>query len=172
MYRYILRESCSQFDSLPLISLTIPLVGAIARPCKGGADGAAVVRALAVAFKEETLGGGLRWNAQAECPYLVLKNEAGFTAETPDCPTSIDRCIAKCGWWDVETSDGVWHLNVTALLSADNTSVELALPSGVACAEAAPRPTAARYLFADWPVATLYNREGFPALPFLLNVST
>ena len=25
MYRYILRESCSQFDSLPLTSLTIPL---------------------------------------------------------------------------------------------------------------------------------------------------
>ena len=25
MYRYMLRESCSQFDSLPLTSLTIPL---------------------------------------------------------------------------------------------------------------------------------------------------
>ena len=132
----------------------------------------AVASAVTVAFKADTLGGGLQWNAQAECPYLVLKNEAGFTTETPDCPTSIDDCIAKCGWWDLETSDGVWHLNVTASLSVDKLRVELALPSDVACAEAAPHPTAARYLFADWPVATLYNAEGFPALPFILNVST
>ena len=30
MYRYIFRESCSQFDSLPLTSLTIPLDQALA----------------------------------------------------------------------------------------------------------------------------------------------
>ena len=38
MYRYILRESCSQFDSLPLTSLTIPLrkADAVAEAAEGG----------------------------------------------------------------------------------------------------------------------------------------
>jgi hypothetical protein len=34
----------------------------------------------------------------------------------------------------------------------------------------AQTPTGVRYLYADWPVATLYNNEGFPALPFVLEV--
>ena len=38
IYRYILRESCSQFDSLPLTSLTIPLrkADAVAEAAEGG----------------------------------------------------------------------------------------------------------------------------------------
>lgn len=28
-----------------------------------------------------------------------------------------------------------------------------------------------RYLYADWPVATVYNGEGYPAIPFWFNVT-
>jgi sialate O-acetylesterase len=138
-------------------------VGAVGAGC-----GTALME-LRVSFKSETLGGGLKW-VPRECPYLVLKNEAHLTTEL-DCPKSIDDCIAKCAWFDLEMGKGNWHLNVTATLGADGSSVVLSPPTdenGCPLVDAAP--TGARYLYGDWPVATLYNEDGFPALPFKIEV--
>ena len=123
---------------------------------------------VTVSFEAETLGGGLKWVAK-ECPYIVLKNEANFTTEL-DCKTNIDNCIAKCGWWDMQTSDGVWHKNVTATISGDSQSVVLLMEASMD-SEASVTAAAARYLYADWPVATLFNENGFPALPFVMNIT-
>ena len=46
MYRYILRESCSQFDSLPLTSLTI-FLGRVERSCRWGTTSAGSLRSCA-----------------------------------------------------------------------------------------------------------------------------
>ena len=48
MYRYILRESCSQFDSLPLTSLTIPLFAKLALSSRQDVDPAEWCRVFGV----------------------------------------------------------------------------------------------------------------------------
>ena len=67
---------------------------------------------------------------------------------------------------------GNWHKNVTATISGD--SLLLSPPTDeYGCplpALAGVAPTGARYLYADWPVATLFNQDGFPGLPFVLEV--
>ena len=96
----------------------------------------------------------------------------GNTTEL-DCPKSIDDCIAKCGWWDIELGPGNWHRNVTATISGGTVVVSPPTdPRGCPVAFSGAAPTGVRYLYADWPVATLYNTNGFPALPFALNVSS
>ena len=134
-----------------------------------GSAGCAQATGLSIKFKPETVGGGLKW-VPKECPYLVLKNEAHLATEL-DCRKSIDDCIAKCAWFDIELGKGSWHQNATATLSADEQSVVLSPPTDAAgCPLVDAAPTGARYLYGDWPVATLFNDDGFPALPFKLEV--
>ena len=83
---------------------------------------------------------------------------------------SIDDCIAKCGWWDVEIA-GAWYRNVTATISGDTVVVSAPTDARGCPLDTDAAPTGVRYLYADWPVATLYNKDGFPALPFVLNVT-
>jgi hypothetical protein len=120
-----------------------------------------------VSFKQGTVGGGLQWS-QRECPYIVLKEQANFTTEL-DCKKSIDDCIKKCGWWDIEMGKGNWVLNATATISGETIIVSPPTDSAGCPLEGNVVPTGVRYLYADWPVATLYNTDGFPALPFVLD---
>lgn len=76
------------------------------------------------------------------------------------CPASVSA--AKCGWWDVVDAAGAAH-NATAELAAGG-GVRVAVPPNVTAA-------AVRYLWADWPVATLYDDAGLPATPFVLPVA-
>jgi hypothetical protein len=152
---------------------TVGTVGTVGAVGVGGAVCGALlkgpVKGLRVSFKSETLGGGLKWIPR-ECPYLVLKNEAHMTTEL-DCPSSIDDCIAKCAWFDLEMGKGNWQLNVTTTLDADGSSIVLTPATDAeGCPLLDAAPTAARYLYGDWPVATLYNEDGFPALPFIVEV--
>lgn len=140
--------------------------------CKGGPASTSGVR---VTFEKGTVGSGLKW-VHNECPYEVLETQAHMKTESPDCTHNITDCIKKCGWWDVEMGAGNWHLNVTTTISASGDSVVVSSPTDeygcpLYTGHRAPTPTAVRYLYADWPVATLYNNEGFPALPFVLNVT-
>lgn len=104
-----------------------------------------------------------------ECPYIVLKANGNKTEL--DCPRSIDDCIAKCGWWDIELGVGKWYRNVTATIVGETVIVSPPTDAQGCLVEPTVVPTAVRYLYADWPVATLYNNDGFPALPFVLNVN-
>eukprot|EP01051_Picozoa_sp_SAG22_P006814 SAG22_NODE_460_length_10218_cov_5.663109_3_plen_464_part_00 len=123
---------------------------------------------VVVKFDPATVSGGLELRAR-RCPYEVLKTEAHFSKETPDCRANIDDCIKKCGWWEIELGGKKW-VNATAAIAGPD-SVTLSAPPSLAAAGAAAA-TGARYLYADWPVPTLYNGAGFPALPFFLNVSS
>ena len=143
-------------------------VSLVALPTSSGCTGARVT-GVSISFKPETLGAGLKWIPK-ECPYLVLKNEAHMQTEI-DCPRSIDDCIKKCAWFDLELGKDNWSQNVTAALSEDRESIVLSPPTDAAgCHLAGVVPTGARYLYGDWPVATLFNEDGFPALPFKLTV--
>jgi hypothetical protein len=38
---------------------------------------------------------------------------------------------------------------------------------GVQSSSSGLTPTAVRYLYAEWPVASVFNKNGLPATPFL-----
>ena len=76
--------------------------------------------AVTVTFEAGTTGLGLQWVAR-ECPYLVLKERAHLAKETPDCPKSIDDCITKCAWFDIELGQGNWVANATATIAGRTT---------------------------------------------------
>ena len=141
-------------------------------PTGGGSHGGDAATGVSIAFKDGTVGGGLEFIAN-QCPYEVLEKEAGMKTEAPDCTENITDCINKCGWWDIEMGNGNWHTNVTVAISGDTVVVSPptdAVGCPVYSGSAATTPTGVRYLYADWPVATLYNQAGLPALPFVLAV--
>jgi beta-glucosidase len=79
MYRYVLRESCSQFDSLPLTSLTISGCPTVA--CVANSSTAAAIAAAAAAAKNAdvvivTLGLEFRGNREGRPTDLNLDYEA------------------------------------------------------------------------------------------------
>ena len=145
--------------SAALVTVALP-----AEDCGGRTSATGV----AISFKNGTLGGGLKW-VPKECPYLVLKLRAHMSTESPDCTHNIDDCIKKCGWFDIEMGAGNWHYNATATISGD--TIVVSPPTdvvGCPIEQQQVAPTGVRYLYADWPVATLFNRDGFPGLPFTL----
>ena len=70
-------------------------------------------------------------------------------------------------WWPVNGSlcagfelkvGGAWTAAAAApTVGADGSSIEICAPAGA---------TALRYAQSDWPLVTLYSREGMPAAPF------
>ena len=71
-------------------------------------------------------------------------------------------CGARCPSAQVEGfslagADGKWHWADEATISGDKVIVS---------AKAVPNPVKVRYAYAINPVANLYNKEGFPAVPF------
>lgn len=88
--------------------------------------------------------------------------EHGLVAKPMTCPfyaLKQPQNIARCGWFEAQTR-GNWS-NTSATISADAKSITIS-----ASAEA----TAVRYLYADWPVAQLFNAEGLPATPFWITL--
>jgi len=119
-------------------------------------------RSVTVSFDPKSMSGGLieRHN---ECPFTILRDQAKKTSDI-NCPKDINNCIKKCGWWEVyDCTSRAWQ-NATAAITG--STVVLTTSAGGAGA-----PSAARYLFGDWPVATLFNGAGFPALPFCLTTT-
>lgn len=132
--------------------------------------------AVTVTFRKGTTGLGLEWIPR-ECPYLVLKQRAGFKSEHPDCPNSIDDCIKKCAWFDIELGKGNWVTNASAAIVGETITVTppAHAESCALLAKDGAQPTGVRYLYGDWPVATLYNKvndeaQNLPALPFVLEL--
>jgi hypothetical protein len=71
----------------------------------------------------------------------------------------------RCGWFELQFQPNDTWVNASAALDGDVLVLTAAPPPPAAAAA-----TGARYLYADWPVATLFNGAGFPALPFNLSV--
>jgi len=90
-----------------------------------------------VDFVPETLGKGL------------VKKE-----NVCDLGVALDQCRG----FDVGTSDGKWT-NATVTISGGSILVSTTLLAGTTV-------TGVCYAFANYPVATLYNGDGLPALPF------
>jgi len=111
------------------------------------AAGAPAAGALAVniSFTPASIGRGLRLNA------------------TVACPTADGVPAVVCEAFGVQTSDRVWHTSPRAALTADGAGLQLVV-TGVASGLTA---IATRGMFADWPVASLSNADGFPCTPWL-----
>ena len=58
---------------------------------------------------------------------------------------------------------GNWTNSSFVVSTADPTTLEVTAVEGA---------DEIRYLYADWPVATVFNADGFPATPFTLPVTT
>uniref|UniRef100_A0A6B2L341 Sialate O-acetylesterase domain-containing protein n=1 Tax=Arcella intermedia TaxID=1963864 RepID=A0A6B2L341_9EUKA len=83
-----------------------------------------------------------------------VNSDAGLVFVQKGCDVGVP--IEQCGWWDIQTESG-WT-NSSAAISG--RSVIVSLP------KAATKITGVRYAWANYPVATLYNKEGLPAIPF------
>jgi len=102
---------------------------------------------VTVRFDPATVGpAGLQMRPMV-CPFFALAQ--------PDN-------VARCGWMETRAAGGNWS-NSTFAVAADGQSLAV---DGVAGA------AEVRYLFADWPVATVFNAAGFPATPFVLAVTS
>ena len=84
-------------------------------------------------------------------------------------PCVVCNVSARCGWFEIgfNANSNITWFNATASIALGGK-----LLLSAAGAPADSEVVGARYLWADWPVATLFNGAGFPALPFLLNVTT
>lgn len=105
-----------------------------------------------VSFSSETIGSGLSFHFN-ECPFFFLNDT---------------KNIAKCGWWEIlsQSMKGVvTSTNATASIIKNYVLLNAAISNE-------NQPFLARYLWADWPVPSLYNKEGFPAPPFSLNITS
>jgi hypothetical protein len=116
----------------------------------GSVSGSSLV--VTVVFDASSVGSGLQFSSLAfdHCP-----TEAGVPAD-------------QCAWWSITGSDGKAY-NATAALTADGRGVVLTAPlppgtSGVT-------PARSSFGYGIWPVVTLYNKEGFPALAWSANVT-
>eukprot|EP00026_Physarum_polycephalum_P006259 Phypoly_transcript_06301.p1 GENE.Phypoly_transcript_06301~~Phypoly_transcript_06301.p1 ORF type:complete len:524 (+),score=61.67 Phypoly_transcript_06301:155-1726(+) len=94
-----------------------------------------------VNFLPTTIGGGLVFES-ASCPQ-------GFTS--------------YCSTWEIGLSDGTWHEGAATIV--DNVAISLTLASP-ANSTSGVTVLGVRYLYSDWPVATLFSKSGLPANPF------
>jgi len=79
---------------------------------------------------------------------------SGLVFVEKQCDAGIP--VNQCGWFDIGTADGKWT-NATARITQNSVVVTAPVQGTI---------TGVRYAWANFPVATLYNKEGLPALPF------
>lgn len=82
-----------------------------------------------------------------------------YLAQGVVCPTGLGVPASECSWYDVQTVDGTWW-NATQAISPDGMSLVLTVPGTALPANAT------RGNFSPYPVVTLYNSAGLPALPW------
>jgi len=98
-----------------------------------------------------------------------LRGSAGWDVhEGQNCSYSrhggVPRSIADyyCKGFEVQASDGLWQDALTVEMDAAG-ALHVLSPVG--------SPERIRYGWSDYPIVSLYNKEGFPTPPFQLNVS-
>jgi sialate O-acetylesterase len=81
----------------------------------------------------------------------------GLVLQSASCPAAIGQ--ADCACFEIQLSDGNWYNATSSSLNGNTVDVAVNSPNGLT-------GTGIRYLFADWPVAVLFNKDGLPAGPF------
>ena len=81
------------------------------------------------------------------------------------CPTEVGVAAGECVYWSITGSDSKAY-NATVAITRDGKGVTLTAP-----APAGVTPVASSFGYGCWPVVTLYNREGFPVIPYKANVT-
>jgi sialate O-acetylesterase len=90
-----------------------------------------------ITFEDDSIGGG-----------LVITPKA--------CYAGLN--INQCRWADIGTQDGQWT-NATISISGNTIVLSATIGSNSPV-------TGARYAWANYPAAVIYNKDGLPALPF------
>jgi sialate O-acetylesterase len=114
-------------------------------PAAASATQAAGAAKVTVTFASETVSPGLVLKPMV-CPFFALNQ-----------PSNVERC----GWLETRTATGNWT-NTTFAIGTGGSTLDVDASAGT---------VEVRYLYADWPVATVFNAAGFPATPFVLNVT-
>ena len=83
---------------------------------------------------------------------------SGLVLKPSACPVEI----STCAWVDIQGNDGKWYNASTQRIVGNSFQVGVKLPDNV-------KPIGVRYLYNEWPVATVFNKEGLPATPFYIN---
>ena len=102
---------------------------------------------VVVSFEPSTLGSGLETKPAA-------------------CPQGLPPQF--CMGFELQTSDQMWHPaqgtvqgnTVVVSMSTANASFESSTASVIGV----------RYGYDDWPLCTIYNKEGYPAIPFSYSI--
>jgi len=94
-------------------------------------------------------------SAQVQVNFAPDSIGSGLVLQPKQCDEGVP--LNQCGWFDIGTADGKWT-NATAEIIGDSILVSAITPSSPV--------TGVRYAWANYPVATLYNKEGLPTLPF------
>lgn len=81
---------------------------------------------------------------------------SGLVTQDKKCDAGVP--VDQCAGFEIGTSDGKWS-PATATIRGETVSVTASVTSGT-------KVTGVRYGWANYPVATIYNKEGLPALPF------
>ena len=120
--------------------------GPVYTSATGTVDGHTV--SVTVSFRPETLGSGLVFSSLA----------------FDHCPTELGVYSVDCTWYTIKTSDGVRYNATAAIVGPGGSQLLLsaALPLNVSGVRASSTMSG----YGQWPVVTLYNREGFPSLPW------
>ncbi len=85
----------------------------------------------------------------------------GLTIVPSACPVSQGVPADECAWHEIQTSDGAWT-NATAAVTPDGAGLTLT----ATVASPGLLVNATRSSFSPWPVVTVYNQAGLPALPW------
>jgi len=91
---------------------------------------------------------------QASVSFEPASIGSGLVFKAATCITAVDQCSG----YELGASDGKWY-NATATISGASLLVSANIGQ--------TKLTGVRYAFNNYPIATLFNKEDLPALPFV-----
>ncbi len=90
----------------------------------------------------------------------TLGAAGGLVLRPALCPDGVDA--RACAGWELQAQSGAWLAAAAEVVSSDAVAVTWA---DAAVRAAGAQPTAVRYAWANWPLASLFSADGLPALP-------
>ncbi|XP_065829152.1 sialate O-acetylesterase-like [Oscarella lobularis] len=128
--------------------------------------------ARALLYKEKLVyQGPMISNAHANGNQVVVNFDpstlgSGLEMKPAACPQGLPP--QYCMEFELQTSDQKWH---AAQGTIQGNTVVVSMSENVTCvASAAVSVITVRYGYADWPLCTIFNKEGYPAIPFSYSI--